>query len=82
MHSCNCMYGTQDPRCCVAKARRRELEEAHRLGREGKPLPDERPVRASSWHISINNFDSNAEEMLDLLRQQERQQMISYAGRF
>lgn len=37
--ACNCMYGTMDARCCVNRARRRELEEAHRLGREGKPLP-------------------------------------------
>lgn len=43
-HACNCAYGPQDPRCCIARARRAELEEAHRLGREGKPLPPERPA--------------------------------------
>jgi hypothetical protein len=39
-YTCNCMYGERDPRCCIARARRAELEEAHRLGREGKPLPE------------------------------------------
>ena len=50
VHACNCMYGTQDPRCCIARARRRELEEAWRLGREGKPLPPEKePVTLPNW---------------------------------
>lgn len=49
-YSCNCAYGTQDPRCCVTKARRVELEEAHRLGRRGEPLPDQdRPASARNW---------------------------------
>lgn len=49
-YSCNCAYGTTDPRCCVAKARRAELEEAHRLGREGKPLPEaDRLTKAQGW---------------------------------
>lgn len=54
MHACNCMYGTNDPRCCVARARRRELEEAHRLGREGKPLP---PVEPPPSIAQINVVD-------------------------
>lgn len=37
--ACNCMYGSNDPRCCIAKAERTAREEAHRLGRQGKPLP-------------------------------------------
>ena len=49
-HTCNCAYGPADPRCCIAKARRRELEEAHRLGREGKPLPpDDGPAATQHW---------------------------------
>lgn len=57
-YSCNCAYGTQDPRCCVAKARRAELEEAHRLGREGEPLPGPgQPIRANGW------FDITPESM-------------------
>jgi hypothetical protein len=34
----------------VAKARRAELVEAHRLGREGKPLPaPDEPIKAYGW---------------------------------
>lgn len=46
---CNCMYGSQDPRCCIARSRRAELEEAWRLGREGKPLPPVPKVGLSDW---------------------------------
>lgn len=50
--SCNCQYGPQDPRCCIARARRRELEEAWRLGREGKPLPPEdKPIPLFKWEL-------------------------------
>lgn len=49
-HACNCAYGPADPRCCIVKARRRELEEAHRLGREGKPLPSaDGPASIPNW---------------------------------
>lgn len=44
MYVCNCMYGPNDQRCCIARAHRHELEEAYRLGREGKPLPAEGKV--------------------------------------
>lgn len=46
---CNCAHGASDPRCCIARARRAELVEAHRLGREGKPLPDEQPPLSKTW---------------------------------
>lgn len=54
-HACNCAYGPSDPRCCIAKARRAELEEAHRLGREGKPLPEQKPRTLDpDWLSRIN----------------------------
>lgn len=54
--ACNCQYGSQDARCCINRARRQELEEAHRLGREGKPLPeDDTPVGDISWLAAIAN---------------------------
>lgn len=52
--ACNCMYGTNDPRCCIARAQRRALEEAHRLGCEGKPLPPVEEPPATSWLTAIN----------------------------
>ena len=55
-HACNCMYGTQDPRCCIARARRRELEEAHRLGREGKPLPPVPEPPATDWLSALTGI--------------------------
>jgi hypothetical protein len=39
-HACNCQFGPQDPRCCIAKAQRRVVEDAHRFGRQGIPLPE------------------------------------------
>lgn len=52
MDVCNCMYGPNDARCCIARARRQELEDAHRLGREGKPLP---PINAPPPSIAALN---------------------------
>jgi len=36
------MYGPTDPRCCIARAQRRLLEEAWEMGRRGEPLPEVR----------------------------------------
>ncbi|TDO18112.1 hypothetical protein EV580_1294 [Mycobacterium sp. BK086] len=55
--ACNCAYGPQDPRCCIAKARRAELEEAHRLGREGKPLPEDREPPPSIASLNVVRDD-------------------------
>ena len=65
MHACNCMYGTNDPRCCVARAHRRELEEAHRLGREGKPLP---PVDAPPPSIAELNVANESIARINAVR--------------
>lgn len=55
IHACNCMYGAQDPRCCIARAQRTALEEAHRLGREGKPLPPVKPpMTLDNWSSPIH----------------------------
>lgn len=48
-HACNCAFGPQDPRCCIAKAQRRVIEDAHRLGRQGKPLPEQSGPLRQSW---------------------------------
>lgn len=45
--ACNCMYGTADPRCCINRARRQQLENAWEMGRRGEPLPDH------SYHIPV-----------------------------
>ncbi|GAS98792.1 RING finger membrane protein [Mycolicibacterium canariasense] len=62
-HVCNCAYGPADPRCCIARARRRELEEAHRLGREGKPLPPQgAPLSAPNWATETADRPPRMEE--------------------
>lgn len=55
-HACNCAYGDRDPRCCIAKARRRQLEEAHRLGREGKPLPPVPDPPSADWLSALSGI--------------------------
>ncbi|MCV7255361.1 hypothetical protein H7J86_24665 [Mycobacterium hackensackense] len=61
-HACNCAFGPADPRCCIVQARRRELEEAHRLGREGKPLPPETATASPNWGSSTADQPPRMEE--------------------
>lgn len=49
VHACNCQYGTQDPRCCIRRAQRRHDEEVWEMGRQGIPLPEEKPTADAIW---------------------------------
>lgn len=67
--ACNCMYGSRDPRCCIARARRQELVEAHRLGAAGIPLPPVDEPPPSIAHLNaINNGVNDRIARLNAIR--------------
>lgn len=51
-HACNCAHGTDDARCCINRARRKELVDA--WVRDGKPLEvDALDTDARAWLGSL-----------------------------
>ena len=59
-YTCNCMYGTQDERCCINKAKQQELYNAWRAGRDGLSCPKPagtRPIGTDKWQTTIEERD-------------------------
>jgi hypothetical protein len=64
IHACNCAYGTDDPRCCVARAQREHDRKIWEMGRRGEPLPpepDPSKSKSSSWTDAADSFGTISE---------------------